>query len=588
MTTFDVKIVGGTVIDGTGSTPRVTNVGIRAGKIVEIGACDGSAQSTVDAEGALVTPGFVDLHCHYDGQVSWDPDLVPTVLHGVTTCVMGNCGVGFAPVRTKDRSRLIELMEGVEDIPGSALSEGINWRWESFREYLDAIDVDHALDIAAQATHDPLRVYVMGDRAIAGEAATEQDIAQMREHLHDALKAGAIGFSTGRSDNHKSSRGEDTPAAVAEERELCGIVKAFEGLSHGVVQAVSDFDMAAGSQHFDREYALLEAMAKSANRPMSISLSQRDMDSEQWKRIIERAEQSNAKGIDFRLQVAPRPIGVIIGLECSLHPFMGFPSYKAIAHLPLAERVAVMRDPSFRAKILSEKSDKLAGDGSPLPPLVDKFIEAIEFATMRLFPLEAERPNYLPPRSASIFARALAESRSPLEVLFDVLIEENGERLIYLPIYNYTEFNDEALHTMLTHPLALPGLSDGGAHVGTVCDASFPSFFLSYWGRDRSNGTLPLSRIVQMLSHDGAKYLGLHDRGTLSVGKRADVNVIDLNGLTLYRPKVVRDLPAGGRRLLQDVRGFRATFVNGVAAALDGKLTGNRPGRLVRAGSLPT
>jgi N-acyl-D-aspartate/D-glutamate deacylase len=585
MSTLDTKVVGGTVIDGTGSAPRRANVGIRDGKIVEIGECTASADKTIDAQGALVTPGFIDLHCHYDGQVSWDPDLVPTVLHGVTTCVMGNCGVGFAPVHPKDRTRLIELMEGVEDIPGSALSEGIHWNWESFREYLDAIDVDHALDIAAQATHDPLRVYVMGDRAIAGQAATDEDIAQMRAHLHDALKAGAIGFSTGRSDNHKSSRGEDTPAAEAQARELCGIVKAFEGLSHGVVQAVSDFDMAAGSEHFDREYQLLEDMAQSANRPFSISLSQRDMDSEQWKKIITRAEQSHAKGIDFRLQVAPRPIGVIIGLECSLHPFMGFPSYKKIAHLPLPERVTVMREPSFRAQILSEKSDKLAGDGSPLPPLVDKFIEAIEFATMRLFPLQAEKPDYLPPRSASIFARALQESRSPLEVLYDVLIEENGERLIYLPIYNYTDFNDHALHTMLTHPLALPGLSDGGAHVGTVCDASFPSFFLSYWGRDRTEGTLPLQRIVQMLSHDGAKYLGLSDRGSLAVGMRADLNVIDLEALTLFRPRVVRDLPAGGKRLLQDVRGFRATLVNGVAAALDGRLTGQRPGRLLRAGA---
>ncbi len=585
MTTFDVKIVGGTLIDGTGGAPRVSNLGIRAGKIVEIGPCEGDAESTIDATGALVTPGFIDLHCHYDGQVSWDPDLVPTVLHGVTTCVMGNCGVGFAPVRAADRARLIELMEGVEDIPGSALSEGINWKWESFREYLDAIDVPHALDVAAQATHDPLRVYVMGDRAVAGEVATDEDIAQMRAHLHDALKAGAIGFSTGRSDNHKSVRGENTPAAEAHERELCGIMKAFEGLSHGVVQAVSDFDMAAGSQHFDREYSLLESMAKSANRPFSISLAQRDMDSEQWKRIMARAEQSHANGIDFRLQVAPRPIGVIIGLECSLHPFMGFPSYKAIAHLPLPERVAVMRDPAFRAKILAEKSDKLAGDGSPIPPLADKFIESIEFATMRLFPLEAEQPNYLPPRSACIYARALAENRPPLEVLYDVLIEENGERLIYLPIYNYTDFNDEAIHTMLTHPQALPGLSDGGAHVGTICDASFPSFLLSYWGRDRVAGKLPLERIVQMLSQDGAKYLGLTDRGTLAVGMRADVNVIDLHALTLFRPRVVRDLPAGGKRLLQDVRGFRATFVNGVPSALDGKLTGKRPGRLLRAGA---
>lgn len=582
--TYDLKIVGGTIVDGTGAAPYRGDVAVRDGVIVDVGpSLDGAAAQTVDAEGAIVTPGFVDLHTHYDGQVTWDPDLVPTVLHGVTTIVMGNCGVGFAPVRKEHRQRLIELMEGVEDIPGSALAEGIQWRWESFGEYMDAIDVPMAIDVAAQLTHDPLRVFVMGERGLAREVPTDDDVQRMRAIVREALLAGAVGFSTGRSDNHKSARGEDTPAAEADARELCGIAQAFRDVGRGVVQAVSDFDMTLGPERFDAEYTLLEQMAKAAGRPFSISLSQRDLDSEQWKRIIARAEKSNAEGADIRFQVAPRPIGVVIGLECSLQPFMGFPSYKKIAHLPLAERVAQMREPSFRERILSEKSDPVAGDGSPVPPLADKFIQNIDFAAMRLFPMDGASPNYLPSRSQSLFARALQQGKPTLEVLYDALLEDDGKRLIYLPIYNYTEFSDEALYTMLTHPLAMPGLSDGGAHVGTVCDASFPSFFLTYWGRDREGDKIPVERIVRMLAKDGADYLGLRDRGVIARGMRADLNVIDHKNLKLGMPSIVNDLPAGGRRLLQGVEGFRATVVHGQITARNGALTGARAGRLVRA-----
>jgi N-acyl-D-aspartate/D-glutamate deacylase len=582
--TYDLKIVGGTIVDGTGSAPVRGDIAIRDGVIVDIAPkLDGAATQTIDAEGAIVTPGFVDLHTHYDGQITWDPDLVPTVLHGVTTIVMGNCGVGFAPVRKEHRERLIELMEGVEDIPGSALAEGIKWRWESFSEYMDAIDVPMALDVAAQITHDPLRVFVMGERGLRREVPTDDEIQTMRAIVREALEAGAVGFSTGRSDNHKSARGEDTPAADADARELCGIAQAFRDAGRGVIQAVSDFDMTVGPEHFDAEYSLLEQMAKASGRPFSLSLAQRDLDSEQWKRIIARAEKTNAEGTTLRFQVAPRPIGVVIGLECSLQPFMGFPSYKKIAHLPLSERVAKMREPAFRQQILSEKSDPVAGDGSPVPPLADKFIQNIDFAAMRLFPMDAEVPNYLPSRQQSLYARALRENKPTLEVLYDALLEDDGKRLIYLPIYNYTEFSDEALFTMLSHPLSMPGLSDGGAHVGTVCDASFPSFFLTYWGRDREGEKIPVERIVKMLAKDGADYLGLRDRGVLAKGKRADINVIDHAHLKLNMPRIVRDLPAGGRRLLQGVEGFRATLVNGQLAARNGALTGTRAGRLIRA-----
>jgi N-acyl-D-aspartate/D-glutamate deacylase len=583
--TYDLKIVGGVVVDGTGAAPRRADIAVRDGLIVEVGALAGaSAAHTINADGALVTPGFVDLHCHYDGQVSWDPDLVPAVLHGVTTCVNGNCGVGFAPVRAQDRARLIELMEGVEDIPGTALHQGIDWRWESFEEYLDALDVPHALDVAAQITHDPLRVFVMGERGLAKEPANDEDIRRMRALVRSALEAGAVGFSTGRSDNHKSVRGEDTPAAEADARELCGIAEALRDAGRGVMQVVSDFDMFVGPERFEGEFSLLAQMARAAGRPLSMSLAQRDMDSEQWRRIIAATERERAAGgADLRFQVAPRPIGVVIGLECTLHPFMGFPSYKRVSHLPLAERVAAMRDPAFRARILGEKSDPVAGDGSPVPPLADKFIQNIDFAAMRLFPMDGETPNYLPHRGASLFARALEQGRPTLEVLYDALLEDDGRRLIYLPIYNYTEFSDEALHTMLTHPLSLPGLSDGGAHVGTICDASFPSFFLSYWARDRQGEKIPVERVVQMLSRDGARYLGLRDRGAIAPGLRADLNVIDHGAIKLHMPRMVRDLPGGGRRLLQGVEGFRATVVHGQIAARDGALTGVRAGRLLRA-----
>lgn len=582
--TYDLKIVGGTIVDGTGTTPFRGDVAICDGVIVDIAAkLDGAAKQIIDAEGAIVTPGFIDLHTHYDGQITWDPDLIPAVLHGVTTVVMGNCGVGFAPVRKEHRERLIELMEGVEDIPGSALAEGIQWRWERFEQYMDAIDVPMAIDVAAQITHDPLRVFVMGERGLNREVPSDDEIRTMRTIVREALEAGAVGFSTGRSDNHKTARGQDTPAADAEARELCEIAQAFRDVGRGVIQAVSDFDMHIGPERFDAEYELLEQMANVSGRPLSLSLVQRDLDSEQWKRIIARAEKSNADGITIRLQVAPRPIGVIIGLACSLHPFMGFPSYKSIAHLPLAERVATMRQPAFRQRILREKSDPVAGDGSPVPPLADKFIQHIDFAAMRLFPMDSEVPNYLPSRDQSLFARALREHKPTLEVLYDALLEDEGKRLIYLPIYNYTEFSDEALFTMLTHPLALPGLSDGGAHVGTVCDASFPSFFLAYWGRDREGEKIAVERIVKMLTNDSAAYLGLRDRGVLAKGKRADINVIDLARLKLQMPRIVRDLPAGGRRLLQGVEGFRATLVNGQLAAHDGVRTGTRAGRLLRS-----
>ncbi|MEY3013330.1 MAG: hypothetical protein RIT45_2065 [Pseudomonadota bacterium] len=580
---FDVVIRGGMVVDGKGGEPFAADVAIADGKIAAIGANLGSGAREIDAAGALVTPGFVDIHTHYDGQVSWDPDLMPSSVHGVTTAVMGSCGVGFAPVRKSDRDRLIALMEGVEDIPGTALSEGINWRWESFPEYLDALAaMDRTIDVAAQVTHDPLRVYVMGDRAVHDEAATPADIEQMRAVLADALRAGAFGFSTGRSDNHRGNRGEHTPAAEAKMTELCGIAEAFRDVPHGVLQAVSDFDMYEGADKFDGEFDLLQEMAKSAGRPISISLMQRDQAPDQWRRILERVDAARAGGMDVRVQVGARAIGVLLGLEATFHPFMGFPSYKAISHLPLAERVARMRDPAFRAQLLIETSDKVAGDGSALPPLADLLLAQIEMIAMRMF-LLGESPNYEPSLRDSIGARARATGTPVLAAVYDAMLEDDGRALVYFPLYNYQHGNLDELHTMLTHPAALPGLSDGGAHVGTICDASFPTFLLTHWGRDRDHDRIPVQRLVQMQAADTAAFVGLHDRGTLEVGKKADVNVIDHAALRLEPPHLVQDLPAGGRRLLQRAHGYRATLVSGVVIAENGELTGARPGRLLRA-----
>ena len=583
--TFDLLIKNGTLVDGTGAPPRRADVAVAGGTIAALGRDLGPARRTLDAEGAIVTPGFVDIHTHYDGQITWDADLLPSSVHGVTTCALGSCGVGFAPCRAGFRERLIELMEGVEDIPGSALSEGIRWRWESFSEYMDALDAEpRSIDFALHVPHDALRVYVMGERALAGEDATDADLEAMRGELRRALEAGAAGFSTGRTDNHRSRSGAPTPASEASARELAALGGAFAGLGHGVLQAVSDFDMAAGPDRFDAEFDVLEAMAAAAGgRPTSVSLMQRDQEPGQWRRILARAERADAAGVPLRVQVAPRGIGVLLGLEATFHPFMGFPSYREIAHLPLAERVAALRDPERRARLLAEKSGRIAGDGSSIPPVADWLLGQLERISFRMFQL-GERPDYEPTLQRSLGARARAQGVGPLAALLDALLENEGHELLYFPIYNYTEMSLDNVGEMLAHPLALAGLSDGGAHVGTICDASFPTFLLSHWTRDRPRGQLPIERAVHMLSGRNAAYLGLRDRGVVAPGLRADLNVIDHAALGLRRPHLVRDLPAGGKRLLQEALGYRATLVRGEVVAEEGRLTGARPGRLVRVG----
>ncbi|MEL7486734.1 MAG: amidohydrolase family protein [Pseudomonadota bacterium] len=580
--TFDLKITGGLVHDGDGGAPRRADIGVKDGLIAEIGACAATADRTFSAEGAIVTPGFIDLHTHYDGQISWDEELRPSVNFGVTTALMGNCGVGFAPVRPNDHDRLIRLMEGVEDIPGTALHEGLTWDWESFPDYLNAIDrVPHTIDFAVMAVHDPLRVYVMGERATAEETATEDDVKAMRALLADALDAGAAGFSTGRTDIHRTADGDWTPGCEASVEELVGLASVFQGRSRGVLQAVNDFNLERPGDQFDDEFAVIEAFVRAGGRPASVSLMQRDFAPDQWRRILAETDRLNADGVDFRVQVAPRAIGVFNGLTCTFHPIMGQPSYQKIKDLPLEERVRIMRDPDFKARCLAEKPVKLAVEGSSAPPIVDSFIAGIELVANKLFRL-GDPPDYEQTAEQSLGAEARREGVSAMEKLYDVCLERDGKQLIYFPVYNYTEFSYDNVRTMLTHPKALLGLSDGGAHVGTICDASFPAYLLGYWTRDRAEGRIDLGRAIQMLTADAADHLSLVDRGRLREGLRADINIIDYDALSIGAPEMVRDLPAGGQRLLQPARGFRATYVAGRQVIENDRVTDERPGRLMR------
>jgi N-acyl-D-aspartate/D-glutamate deacylase len=579
---------GATVIDGSGAEPFTADVGLRDGRIVEVGRIGAAARERVAAHGAWLTPGFVDIHTHYDGQASWDETFSPSIHHGVTTVVMGNCGVGFAPLRPGGQHALIELMEGVEDIPGVALAEGVRFDWTDFPSYMAALErLPHSIDFALQVPHDPLRMQVMGERALAQQAATPADIAAMRALLREALQAGAIGFSTGRTDNHRTARGLETPASEAGDDELSGLARAFEGLSHGVLQLVSDFDLLRDPARFDAEFDLAEAMARAAGRPLSMTWLQRDPGGQQWQAIQARVERAVAGGLPLYLQSASRAVGVINGLDASFHPFMGFPGYQAVAALPLRERAAALRDPARKARILAEKSQRLAGDGTPIPPLVDILLARIEQISGRMFPLAADgsEPDYEPEAAQSFLARARQRRCSALEALYDHLAEGDGGNLIYFPIFNYNEGSLDVVRHMLEHPRALFGLSDAGAHVGTVCDASCTTFMLTHWTRDRHRGPrLPLSRAVHMLSARNADYLGLRDRGRIAPGQRADLNLIDPARLSVGTPHLVRDLPAGGRRFMQKARGYIGTWVAGECVQAEGDVTPARPGRLLRAG----
>lgn len=584
----DLVIESATLIDGTGGGARLADMAISGGSITEIGRIEGKARQRINAEGAWLTPGFIDIHTHYDGQASWDQTFSPSIHHGVTTTVFGNCGVGFAPLHPGERSKaiddLISLMEGVEDIPGVALAEGVRFDWQSFPEYMAALDrMPHSLDFLVQVPHDPLRMAVMGERALERESATNDDLERMAAQLRAALAAGAAGFSTGRTDNHRTTAGLATPASDADARELAALGRVLREFDHGVVQLVSDFDLLQGPQGFAAEFDLIELLARESGKRLSMTWLQRDPGAAQWRAIRERTDAAVAAGLPLFLQSGARGIGVILGLDTTFHPFMGFPGYLEVAALPLAERAAALREPARKARILGERSGRLAGDGSSVPPLVDLMLARIDLISARMFPLVGDgRVDYEPTLEQSFLMRARARGCTPLEALYDHLCADDGSQLIHFPIFNYVDGSLDVVHEMLTHPRALFGLSDSGAHVGTICDSSTTTFMLTHWGRDRAHDRLPLERIVEMLSSRNARHMGLTDRGILAAGMRADFNLIDPERLQIEVPTLVRDLPAGGKRLLQKSRGYLGTWVAGEAVIREGEITSAGPGRLVR------
>ena len=564
MPAFDLVIRGGTVVDGTGRAPVEADVGISGNRIAAIGKGVGAGAQEVDAKGKLVTPGFVDIHTHYDAQAVWDSHLTPSSLHGVTTAVMGNCGVGFAPCKPADREKLIELMEGVEDIPGAVMHEGLKWEWESFGDYLGALERrKRDIDICALLPHAAVRVFVMVERAINLENANQADIAQMRDIARDAMEAGAFGFSTSRSLSHKTLKGDPTPTLRAQEDELRGIAMGMKDAGQGMLEIVSEW-----APDHNAEFAMIRRVVESCGRPAVFTLTQRHSRPEVWRDLLDHADQANRDGLSIRPVFAPRAIGVLLGLTGSQNPFSGTPTYKAVAHLPIAERVRRMRNPEVRAKILSE--DPREGSTFPL-------FHRLSFDDMFRF---GNPPNYLPKKEDSLAAIAAREGCTPQEVAYDVLLENDGMDFIYTTLSNYAYRDLSMSETLLGNRNCIMGLGDGGAHVAFILDAGYQTWLMTHWGRTL-NKFAP-EELIRRLTSDTASAAGLHDRGTLAVGKKADVNVIDWDRLGADKPYVVSDLPAGGKRLVQAVHGYEATIVSGQITFREGEPTGVLPGQLVR------
>ena len=566
MASHSTIIRNGLIFDGTGSPPYEADIAIDGGIISEIGQVEGIGLNEIDAKGQIVAPGFVDIHTHYDGQAAWGDRLDPSSLHGVTTAVMGNCGVGFAPVHESDHDRLIQLMEGVEDIPFPVLAEGLPWQWESFSDYLDFLTPRRFdIDLAAQVPHAALRVYVMGDRGVNREEATDDDISKMAKLAHDAVMAGALGFSTSRTLNHRSADGNPTPTLTASERELLGIAMGLRKAGRGTLQFVSDFD------DMHEEMAMLRRLVEKSGRPLSVSIAQADSKPTLWRHLTDWLEQGVADGLPMRGQVGSRPVGVLLGLELTLNPLSGHPSFAKIADLPLNKKVAALRNPTLRAQLLTEE----AGSKNP-------FVRALLANFGKIFVL-GDPPDYEPTEDKTVAAIAKNRGVSEVEVALDLMLENNGRGVLYFPFLNFADGNLDSTRTMLESNATLPGLSDGGAHVGMICDGSFPTTLLTHWGRDRTRGDkLPLELLIKKQSCDTAHWVGLHDRGVLMPGYRADINVIDFDKLRLHLPEINYDLPAGGRRLMQRATGYTATLVAGEVTYLDGTPTDAKPGKLVR------
>ena len=565
---FDLILRGGKIIDGNGGDPFVGDVAIRDGKIAAIGDVGGDVAREIDARGLAVTPGFVDIHTHYDGQATWDSQLAPSCYHGVTTVVMGNCGVGFAPVAPGQEDFLIGLMEGVEDIPGAALHEGIKWSWQTFPEYLDTLDrLEFSMDVATQVPHGSVRAYVMGQRGADNEPATDDDIEAMAAIVKEGIAAGALGFSTSRTIAHTAITGEPVPGTFAAEDELFGIGRVLGELETGIFEVAgagaAGEDIAAPAKELD----WMVRLSKEIRRPVTFAMLQVDAAPDLWRELLERSAAAVAEGAEVFPQVAGRPFGFLIGHQTEVHPFAACPTFSALLGLSFEERVARLFDPETKKKILSEASAETSMLLAQLG---------------RLFPM-GDPPNYEPAYEDSIEALASAEDVDPIEFFYDRMLEREGRELFLVPLLNYSGGDAEPIREMMQHPRAALGLGDGGAHCGMICDASIQTFMLTHWVRDRTRGErIPVEFAVKRMTRDTAELYGLMDRGTIEVGKKADLNLIDLDALRLEPPKMIHDLPAGGKRFMQRAHGYRATIVSGQVTIENDEPTGVFPGRLIR------
>jgi len=582
----DLIIRGGTIVDGTGAPPAVGDVAIDGSRIAAVGRIHATARETIDAKGCLVTPGFVDVHTHYDAQATWDAELAPSCWHGVTTVVLGNCGVGFAPARRDRHDWLIGLMEGVEDIPAAALAAGIRWDWETFPEYLDTLArLPRVLDVGTQVPHAAVRAYVMGERGAANEPATPDDVEAMARLVRDALDAGALGFSTSRTAGHRGVDGRPVPGTFARDDELFGIGRALASAGHGVVEVAQAgvggrmAGDAAGAARAEVDW--MTRLSKAIGRPVSFLVMQTNDEPEAWRELLALTDDAAKEGANLVPQVASRPFGMLVGLQSRANPFADRRTYRTLASLPLPERVARLRDPEVRTRILGERPVADPQTGT-LAALFGPAMYA------RLFPL-GEPPDYEPTADASVAAIARRDGRPADAVLYDLMLGHDGRELLFFPVLNYASGSAEPLRAMLLHPRAVLGLGDGGAHCGIVCDASMTTFMLTHWVRDRWRGPrIPLERAVRMLTRDPAALYGLADRGVVRPGAKADLNVIDLDRLQLRLPEAAFDLPAGARRLVQRADGYVATVVSGEIVARGGVTTGARPGRVVRSATSST
>ena len=563
---FDLIIKNGLIYDGKGSEPFKADLAISNEKIVEIGKIEDKGRKVIDAEGKIVTPGFVDIHTHYDGQVTWDPYLRPSTYHGVTTVVMGNCGVGFSPCKPDQRDWLIGLMEGVEDIPGTALHEGIDWEWESFPEYLDALEKKPlAIDVGTQIPHGAVRAYVMGERGINHEEASLEEIDEMKKIVQEAVKAGAYGFSTSRTEKHNDVNGNLTPSITAHKTELVEIAKSLGEINQGVLQGISDF------YDFDSEFDIFKTMSQESGRPISITVEQQDARPEWWLKLLDGIQDAQSEGVNMYGQVPPRATGILMGLTATLNPFRFHPSYMEIAELSLEERVKIMNTSDFREKLLKENA-------VPINPLVDEIVNSYG----KMFRL-GEPANYEPDPETSFDSLANLSNMTAEEIAYDAMLEKEGRALIYHPLFNYQTGDLSLVEKMLKHPYTISGLGDAGAHCGAISDASFPTTLVQHWSRDRDRGDkLPLETVIKMQTSETASLLGINDRGVIEEGYKADINVIDYDGLTLHEPEIINDLPAGGRRLVQKASGYDYTIVSGEIAFIKGEATGKLNGRLIR------